>query len=181
MSDLKFNTTAGQTIDRELLVLFLNTGTSAAPVWSPLGSRVPDSSEEYDWQRESSTDVLGIVRTTMKKPQITQTFDPLPLDSGDAAAVKLWNLAIKEQNYAALAAQDVLLVHKYAGTADSAMFAERYAASAFEATGLGGEGGAEISMPITVALGGTRTTGTAAADSEPGAITFTPDGAAVGE
>lgn len=174
MADLTFNTAAGQTIDRELLVLFLNTGTSTEPIWSPLGSRVPDSSEEFDWQRDTNTDILGIVRTQMKKPQITQTFDPLPLSSDDAAAVKLWNLAVKDQNYAALAAQDVLIVHKYAGTASSAMFAERYAASAIEATGLGGEGGAEISMPITVTPGGTRTVGTAAADATTGAITFTP-------
>lgn len=177
MPDLTFNTTAGQTIDRELLVLSLNTGTSSSPTWSPIGSRVPDGSEEYDWQKDTSTDILGIVRTTMKKPQITQTFDPLPLSSDDAAAVKLWNLAVKDQNYAALAAQDVLIVHKYAGTAGTAMFAERYAGSAFETTGLGGEGGAELTMPITVTLGGTRTTGTAAQDAETGAITFTPEAA----
>lgn len=175
MADLTFNTQAGLSIDRELLVLFINTGTSSEPTWSPIGSRIPDSSEEYDWQKETSTDILGIVRTTMKKPQITQTFDPLPLSSDDAAAVKLWNLAIKEQNYAALAAQDILIVHKYAGTAKTAMFAERYAASSIETTGLGGEGGAEITMPITVSLGGTRTTGTAAQDAETGVISFTAD------
>lgn len=175
MADLTFNTQAGQTIDRELLVLLLNTGTAQAPTWSPLGSRVPDSSESYEWQRDTSTDILGVVRTTMKKPQITQSFDPMPLSSDDAAAVKLWNLSVKDQDYAALAAQDVLIVHKYAGTADTAMFAERYAGASIEATGLGGEGGAEVSMPITVTLGGTRTTGTAAQASGTGAITFTAD------
>lgn len=173
MSELTFNTVAGQVIEREMLVLCLNTGTSSTPVWSPIGSRVPDSSEEYDWQRESSTDVLGITRNTMKKPQITQSFDPLPLDAGDPAVVKLWNLAVKDQDYAALAAQDVLIVHRYAGPKDTAMFAERYSGSAFETTGLGGEGGAELSMPITVALGGTRTTGTAAEAN--GVFTFTAD------
>ena len=35
-----FNTTAGQTIARKLLMAFLNTGTSSAPVWSIVGKRV---------------------------------------------------------------------------------------------------------------------------------------------
>ena len=44
MADLEFNTASGQTVDRELLIAYLNTGTTSAPVWSPLGSRVTDSS-----------------------------------------------------------------------------------------------------------------------------------------
>ena len=40
MPDMEFNTTAGQTVDRELLVAYLNTGDSSTPVWSPLGTRV---------------------------------------------------------------------------------------------------------------------------------------------
>ena len=60
------------------------------------------------------TFILGTTRTTMKKPIITQTFDPSNLDAGDPAIVKVWNLAVKEQNAAALANQDVLIVHAYA-------------------------------------------------------------------
>lgn len=174
MANITFNTTSGQTIQRELLIAYLNTGTSNSPTWSPLGSRVSDSSEEIDWNTETSTDILGVVRTEMKKPVITQSFDPFPLDAGDAAGVWIWNLAVKEQDYAALAAQDVLIVHCYAGTADSAMFAERYPASAIEVTGLGGEGGGTISQPINVSYGGARKTGTAAISSA-GVVTFTAD------
>ena len=50
MPDNIFNTTAGQTIDRELLIAYLNTGTSVSPEWSAFGTRVADSSMEYDWQ-----------------------------------------------------------------------------------------------------------------------------------
>lgn len=180
MPDLTFNTPAGQTIGRHMLLLCLDTssGSSSSPVWSPIGSRVPDSSEEMDWSKETNTDILNRTRTTLKKPVITQTFDPLPLDAGDPAVVKLWNLAVKEQNYAALAAQKVLIVHRYAGTAGTAMFAEQYDGTAFETTGLGGEGGGNLSMPITVTPGGTRTTGTASIDESTGAITFTPDSTA---
>ena len=176
MADMTFNTTSGQTIDRELLIAYLNTGESATPVWSPFGKRVTDSSMEYDWQEDSSKDILGTTRTTMKKPIITQSFDPCELDSGDAALVKLWNLAVKDQDAAALANRDVLIVHHYAGTAKTAVFAERYDGTMVKPTSLGGEGGG-FGMPFDVTLGGTRTTGTAAIGSN-GAITFTPDSAA---
>ena len=35
MADMTFNTVAGQPVDRELLILFVNTGTDSAAVWSP--------------------------------------------------------------------------------------------------------------------------------------------------
>ena len=36
MADLEFNTASGQTVDRELLIAYLNTGTTSAPVWSTM-------------------------------------------------------------------------------------------------------------------------------------------------
>ena len=172
MPELKFNTEAGQTIERELLIAYLNVGEPTTPVWSAFGARVEDSSMEYDWQDETKKDILGVTRATMRKPIITQSFDPSELDEGEAALKKIWNLAVKDQNAAALAAQDVLIVHHYAGTAKTAVFAERYDASMVKPTGLGGS--SVIGMPIEVTMGGVRTVGTASvsANSE---ITFTPD------
>lgn len=173
MADMTFNTTAGQTVDRELLIAYLNTGESESPVWSPFGTRVTDSSMEYDWQEESNKDILGTTRTTMKKPIVTQAFDPCELDAGDAALVKIWNLAVKDQDAAALANQDVLIVHHYAGTAKTAVFAERYDATMVKPSGLGGEGGGYVGMPIDVTLGGNRTVGTASVSGK--TVTFTPE------
>ena len=173
MADLEFNTASGQTVDRELLIAYLNTGTTSAPVWSPLGSRVTDSSMEYDWQEESNKDILGTTRSTMKKPIITQTFDPCDLDAVDAAVLKIWNLAFKEQNVAALTNQDMLIVHLYAGTKDTAAFAERYSACMVKPSSLGGEGGGCVGMPMDITYGGARTVGTAAVSA--GTVTFTAD------
>lgn len=172
MADTIFSTKSGQTIAREKLIAYLNTGTNSAPVWSAIGKRVEESSAEYDWNRESSQDILGNAYSTMKKPVITQTFDPLPLEAGDAALEKLWNLAIKDQDAQSLAAQDMLIVHLYAG---ATAFAERYSACAIQISSLGGTGGGSIEMPIEVTYGGTRTVGTAAISN--GTVTFTPDGA----
>ena len=167
-TDITFNTPEGQTIARELLIAYLNTGTKAAPVWSAIGKRVEDSDTEYDWDAETKRDILGMTHGKMKKPTITQSFDPCELDSGDAAQVKLWNLAVKDQNAQALAAQDMLIVHFYAGQ----NFAERYESCMIEITGLGGEGGGEIGMPINVTYGGERTLGTATKAAD-GTVTFT--------
>jgi hypothetical protein len=171
MADLQFNTTEGQTIDRELLIAYLNTGSASAPVWSAIGKRVEDSSEEMDWSTDTKQDILGHTFTNMKKPTIMQTFDPIPLDAGDAAAVKMWNLAVKDQDAQALANQDMMIGHFYA-TSGEAMFAERYDACAIAVTGIGGEGGGTLNITSEITYGGTRTVGTVKKGIS-GAIEFT--------
>lgn len=172
MADYEFNTTEGQTIDRALLIAYLNTSTSSSPIWSPIGKRVEDSSQDFDWSEETKQDILGSTYTTMKKPVISQTFDPCELDAGDEAQKKIWNLAIVKQDNNALSNMDMLIVHLYAGTANTAVFAERYESCMIKPTGLGGEGGGSIGMPIDVTYGGKRTIGTASVSA--GTVTFTP-------
>lgn len=176
MPDMTFNTPEGQTIARKLLILALNTGTKETPVWSPLGVRVTDSSAEMDWGKETYTDIFGNVYTTLKVPTISQPFDPWPLVNGDAAQMKIWLAAIKNQDPQALANMDVLRIHAYAGTAETAVFAERYDTSTVEVTTLGGAGGGDLNMATTVTFGGQRIVGTAAVKG--GSITFTAGGAA---
>lgn len=171
-SGTTFNTPAGQTIARELMVAYLNVGTASSPSWSALGKRVDDSSMSYDWSDESKQDILGNVNSDMKKPIITQSFDPCNLDSEDSAIQKVWDTAVKEQNAQALCNMDLLIVHLYAGS-DSAPFAERYPKSMVKPTGLGGSGGGSMEMPIDITYGGKRETGTAAT-SAAGVVTFTP-------
>ena len=172
MPDLEFNTTEGQTIARELLIAYLNTGNAGSPTWTAIGKRVEESDEEMDWSAESTQDILGSTWTTMQKPVITQSFDPLPLDAGDAAAVKLWNLAVKDQNSQALANQDMLIAHYYATSGES-NFAERYSGAAISVNRIGGTGGGNLEIGFDVTYGGTRTLGTV--KNAAGTVTFTPD------
>lgn len=173
MADLTFSTPEGQTVGRELLIAYLNTGTTSAPTWSAIGKRVEDSSEEMDWGQESKQDIMGNTFTTMKKPTITQTFDPIPLDAGDAAAVKMWNLAVKDHDAQALANQDMMIGHFYA-TSGEAKFAERYDSCAIAVTSIGGDGGGTLNIASEITYGGTRTLGTVTKSGD-GAITFTAD------
>lgn len=171
MADLTFNTTAGAVVERKLLILYLNTGTNQSPTWSRIGKRVEDSSMEYDWGEESKTDIFGETYTTMKSPVITQTFDPCELDAGDTAQVKIWNMAIKDQDVAAMTNNDMLVVHTYAGTANTAVFAVRYSSCMVKPSGLGGS--SNVGMPIDVTFGGSRTKGTAAVNA--GVVTFSAE------
>lgn len=164
MADYNFSGNTGEAIARELLLLYLNTGTKDVPVWSLIGHRVEDSSMELDWQRESIKDIVGTTRNSMKKPIITQSFEPWDLANGDVAQKKIWDLAFVEQNAQALCNMDLLLEHRYAG------FAERNEASSIEVTGLGGAGGGNVGMPINVTFGGERTIGTVT--NTGGTITF---------
>ncbi len=173
MADLTFATTEGQTIDRELLIAYLNTGTSSSPVWSAIGKRVEDSTAEMDWGQESSQDILGNTFTTMKKPTITQTFDPIPLDAGDAAAVKMWNLAVKDHDAQALANQDMMIGHFYV-TSGGTKFAERYTGCAIAVTSIGGDGGGTLNIATEITFGGDRILGTVMKGST-GKIEFTED------
>lgn len=175
MANVTFNAKAGETIGRELLVALLNTGTSDAPVWSPVGRRVNDSTAEYDWQNETEKDIVGNTYTTKKKPIITQTFDPWSLSGGDAAQQKIYQLAVVEQNAQALSNMDMLIAHYYTKEGETtASFAERYDGCSIDVTGIGGEGGGNIAMPIEVVYGGNRTIGTVTKD-ESGVVTFTPE------
>lgn len=175
--DYKFKTPAGQTVDRKLYLVCGNYGTAQAPQWGRLGKRVEDSSAEMDWGEESKKDILGDTYTTMKTPTITQTFDPCELDSGDEYQQHVWNLAVVDQNASALCNQDLLRIHLYAVDETGAAFAERFPASMVKPSGLGGEGGGTLTMPMDITFGGAREIGTAAVAAS-GSITFTPQTAA---
>ncbi len=172
-------TPKGQTVERKQYLVCGNHGTSSAPQWGKLGKRVEDSSAEMDWSEETKKDILGDTYTTMKTPIISQTFDPCELDSGDEYQQKVWNLAVVDQDAPALCNQDLLRIHLYAVDEQGRAFAERYPSSMVKPTGLGGEGGGTLTMPIDVTFGGTRQIGTATCDSD-GVITFTPATAAAG-
>ncbi len=175
------NVPAGETIDRADLIAYLNVGTDSAPEWSPFGIRTEESTIEYDWSEETSQDILGNTWTDMKKPKLSQSFDPWKLSGGDKAQEKILNLAIVEQNARALTNQDAMIAHFYLTDkgAVAGHFAERYKSCMVKPTGLGGAGGGSIDMPIDVVYGGERIVGDISKGVD-GTITFTPAAASEG-
>lgn len=158
-SVFKLSGTPGQTVDRKLYLVYGNAGTYESPEWSVMGKRVEDSSAEEDWSEESSTDILGDTYADMKSPITTQSFDPCPIDPGDKYQAKLAELYIIERNAQALVSQDLLRVHLYLTDGNGNAFAERFPSSMVKPTGLGGEGGGNLTMPVDVTFGGAREKG----------------------
>lgn len=175
---MAYTVTGTGKIARETLIAYLKTGETgsnpAAPVWSPLGKGVSDSSIEMDWQEETVKDILGNTETSYKKPIMTQEFEA-PLNAGEASATKIWELAVRDQDAQSLTAQTVLIVHAYTtdGETNPKFFAETYDGCAVSVTTLGGEGGGDLIMGSKCVLGGNRVTGGATITNK--VPTFTPD------
>lgn len=161
--------------DRKLLLTCINTGTSASPVWSLMGWHVADSSIEYDNSTEVNTDILGNTYITAKTATMTQSLSGEQIVGDDATMNHLLDLAVVKKDAAALANQDMLVIHSYLKDSDGKSFAERYPSSGVFLTSNGGEGGSQIVSDIDITFGGERVTGTAAKDASTGAITFAAD------
>lgn len=171
MAEFTISSPAGQTVQRKLFLAFGNTGTYEAPEWHVIGKRVENSSTEMDWSEESKKDILGNTWTTMQTPIISQSFDPCEIDSGDEYQAKLVQLTVIDQDAQALTNQDLLLVHLYLKNTSGQAFAERYPSSMVKPTGMGGDGGGSLTMPIDVTFGGEREKGTATVTN--GSVSFT--------
>lgn len=164
----------GVSATREMMITLINTGTTDAPQWAAMGAKVTDSSIDYDWSVESSTDILGNSYSSAKTAQMSQSFGGSEIIAGDAVMNHLVDLAVVQKNAPKLMNQDCLIVHAYLQNESGQYFAERYPASAVLPTTIGGEGGAALVTDIDVTYGGARTIGSAV-KNEDGVVQFTPD------
>jgi hypothetical protein len=169
---IKGNT--GESAARDLMIAYLNTGTSSAPVWSPMGRTVEDSSVEYDYSQETKTDILGETHVTAKTPTATQTFSGNNLIAGDAVLNHILDMAIVRRSISEALNQDILIAHLYLTDTEDKPFAERWKSSSVLLTTNGGAGGDMLASDIEVTYGGERETGTISKGSG-GAIEFTAD------
>lgn len=165
---------AGEAASRDLMVTYINTGTSAAPVWSAMGRTVEDSSIDYDYSQESKTDILGETHVTAKTPATTQTFSGNNLLAGDAVLNHILDMTIVRRSIAEALNQDLLIAHLYLTDSAGNPFAERWKSSSVLLTTNGGAGGDMLASDIEVTYGGERETGTISKGAG-GAIEFTAD------
>lgn len=165
--------TSGKRATRDLLVVYLNTGTSEAPVWSPLGRTSTDSSIEYDWSTDTKTGIYGEVFTSAKTPTMTQSFSESDILAGDAVMNHLLDVSVVRKDVSEVTNQDCLIAHLYLTDSSGKPFAERYPSSTVILTTTGGEGGGMLASDVEVTYGGTRETGTISKAGD--TVTFTAD------
>ena len=165
-----FNVEDGYEVERKMLVLCANTGTSAAPVWEIIGSGVDDSAISFNPELETTTDILGVTRSRISKLEPTQDM-AMPLIGGSDFLIMLHN-DIRRRRLANLGAYDLLVIYGYVGSTGS-YEADRFPASTVEPTSLGGD--AFVDQEVTFHLGGAIEYGTVNAFTVGSTVTFTKE------
>ena len=169
-------------VQRKLLITVAEwtegTGSSATTKKEILGWRTPDSSIEYNPDKQKTTDVLGITYGDIEKTEPTQTFDPHYVNSGSDLDTYLKKAAMENDIDAYNGAFTVYVIDatQDSGSGSShAYYAVKHTGCTISPTSLGGEN--YVSMPIEVDYSNNITVGTVsniAPDSgSDTAITFT--------
>lgn len=157
MADYKdFNLMDGQRAERKLLVTVAEWDREGTMVRELLGTRVEDSSIEYNPDIETTTDILGNNYTDMNKTQPSQSFDTFTILGGAKLAAKLNDIrrrnAVSELNQFTL-----YIITAYVG-APGAFEAERHDDCTITYDSIGGD--VRVLMPITAYFSNKITTGT---------------------
>lgn len=168
-----FNVGSGVKAVRKLLRTYVNVGTEAEKEWYLLGSGIEDSSIELNPDTESVTDILGVMKTDVKKWEPSQSFDPFTVKGGSKLAFKLHDIWLNKTPEL-LSQFEVLIVYKYLGEETTGYDAELQTGCTINISSIGGS--AYVDMPIEISYSNNSTRGTVKfTDGEP---TFT--GATVG-
>jgi hypothetical protein len=179
-----FNLMDGQKAERKLLVTAVNVGDSitaqsGTPEWQIVGCGVEDSSIEYNPDKETVTDILGITETTVKKFETAQEMTPMTVRGGSKLALKLYN-QIKYNRLSEFSMYEVMQIHAYIGVGtgvQTAYEAEVHKNCTLTPKSLGGS--SNVDMPIDINFSNDKVHGTVDHYKYGETVTFTPASASV--
>ena len=169
----------GQRAQRKLLITVAEWSTgNSSTAREILGTRVEDSSIEFNADIQTSTDILGINYTDVNKTEPQQTFDPSYVIGGKALSEYLVEAALKNDIDAfnnvftiyVITAFDTVTTGSVGDTTTSYKCVKHEHCSIIP-TSLGGD--AYVAMPIEVHFSNDITTGTVNSLSDD--FTFTAD------
>lgn len=174
-----FNLPAGQRAERKALITVAEWKRLVTPagggdpteetVRELLGTRVEDSSIEYNPDIETTTDILGNNYTDLNKTQPSQSFDTMTV-LGGAKLLAMLNDIRRRNAVAELNQFKLYVITTYCGSA-GAYEAERHDDCTITYDSLGGD--VRVQMPITAYFSNKITTGTV--DKLADDFTFTED------
>lgn len=141
-----FNVGSGVKAVRKLLLTYVDVSDDGTPEWEVVGSGIEESAIELNPDTETTTDILGITTTTVKKWETAQSFDPFTIKGGSKLAFKLHQIWQNKQPEL-LSQFDVLIVYKYIGTEEN-YEAELQKNCTINITSIGGS--ATVDMPIEI-------------------------------
>ena len=155
----QFNLAAGQRAARKLLITVAEWTEMRTPsgggdpvataVREILGTRVVDSSIEYNADITTETDIRGITYTDVNKTEPSQAFDDMPLIGGSELQAKLNDIrsrnALTELNQF-----NIYIITAFIGSATNGYAAEKHENCTIAYQSLGGE--SHVNMPLEVHL-----------------------------
>lgn len=156
MAVTPINLADGQRAERKLLITVAEWTEDNAQEREILGTRTEDSSIDYNPDIETTTDILGINYTDMKRTQPQQDFDPYLILGGSKLGAKLNDIrrrnALSELNQFT-----VYIITAFVGSAGSYQ-AEKHTDCTIAYNSIGGD--TNVNMPISVYFSNKITTGT---------------------
>jgi len=157
-------------IKRSQVAMFLNTGTSASPIWSMVGKGVTGQTVSYNPQTTTETYIHEDSATTSVDSYQVNVSTPQTAYAGETIFDFIDGLR-QNRSIGSDAEAEVLLVYLYK---DSPYPAELNTA-AIQIDDFGGDGGSNVVMNYTINLNGDPTPGTVVITD--GAPVFTPTSA----
>lgn len=135
-----------------------------------LGTRVEDSSIEFNADVETMTDIRGISYTDVNKTEPQQDFDPFALLGGSDLGAYLVTNALKNNINAYNNVFDAYIINAYIGDSENGYFAVKHSGCSIIPQSLGGDSWTQ--MPIELHYSNNITEGTV--DSLGSDFIFTP-------
>lgn len=148
-----------------------NTYYSGESLRERLGIRVPDSSIEFNIDKEKSTDICGITYTDINKTEPTQSFEPFNLIGGSKLAAYLYDAAIHNRVTDYNQTFNVYIIAGFMGDSTNGYETVMHQHCTINPESIGGE--SYVQMPITVDYSNDIISGTVNKLADD--FTFTPD------
>ena len=175
----QINLRQGQRAERKLLVTVAEweepaldgTTETTVEVREVLGTRVEDSSVEYNADIQESTDILGNNYTDVNKTQPTQALEPNTVLGGSRLAAYLNDIRRRNALSELTGAFTIYLITAFVGNENDGYECEKHSESTITYDSIGGD--SNVNFPITIHFSNKITTGTV--DKIAPDFTFTPD------
>ena len=136
-----------------------------------LGTRVEDSSIEFNADIETMTDILGITYSDVNKTEPQQTLDPSNIIGGSKISAYLYDAAIHNRITDYNQAFNVYIISGFMGDATNGYETVRHDQCSIIPTSIGGS--SYVQMPLEIHFSNKITSGTV--DKLADDFTFTPD------
>ena len=175
----QINGKSGQRVDRKLLVTVAEweepaldgTTETTEQVREVLGTRIVESSIEYNPDIQESTDILGNNYTDVNKTQPTQNLDPNMILGQSRLSAFLNDIRRRNALSEHTGAFTIYVITAFVGNEDDGYEAEKHAECTITYERIGGE--SNVEFPITIHFSNKITNGTV--DKIAPDFVFTPD------